>query len=335
MPSLARCVTCLYSTSARDSGLPNSNRRRGFLIERGITGKMSDELLPSDTVPSTDRSPIRRFAHAMFASVAVLVTSFSIAICAASPEFIWRGMRIALTQPHWLDLLSALLIGLNLAFFIEPAMRRLHHLIYREASREPAKSNPLDIFFTASLGLAFALASVCLHDAMSAFVSQSGATDIPGLRTPLLLIVDWAIVPFAVALAWQSVKCSLCAIVTGIVAAASPFIAGWLFGWSARDVITTAIPCLLVLALGYRRVPGKSKFRFLARHASIVALVALSWLIAALLVDIGLGVFHAKHLRLYNLSRFFIDLRFYFGWVAGLVFAGIPVRDEPAPDERP
>jgi hypothetical protein len=286
---------------------------------------MSGEPPACDIVPSTDRSSIRRFAHAMFASIAVLVTSFSIAICAAAPEFIWQGMRIALTQPHWLDLMSALLIGLNLAFFIEPGMGRLRDLIYREEPREPAKSNPLDIFFTASLGLAFALASVCLHDAMSAFVSQSGTTDTPGLRTPVLLIADWAIVPFAIALAWQSVGSLPCAIVTGIIAAASPFIAGWLFAWSARDVITTAIPCLLILALGYRRVAGKLKLSLLARHAPLVAFVAASWLIVALLVDIGLGLFHFKHLRLYSSSRFLIDLRFYFGWTAGLVFTRFPV----------
>jgi hypothetical protein len=285
---------------------------------------MSGEPPACDIVPSTDRSSIRRFAHAMFASIAVLVTSFSIAICAAAPEFIWRGMLIALTQPHWLDLMSALLIGLNLAFFIEPAMGRLRDLIYREEPREPAKSNPFDIFFTASLGLAFALASVCLHDAMSAFVSQSGTTDTPGLRTAVLLIADWAIVPFAIALAWQSIGCLPCAIVTGIIAAASPFMAGWLFAWSARDVITTAIPCLLILALGYRRILGKQKPSFQARHAPIVALVAASWLILALLVDVGLGFFHGKHLRLYDASRFFIDLRFYFGWTAGLVFTRFP-----------
>lgn len=259
----------------------------------------------------------------MFASIAVLVTSVSIAVCAAAPEFIWQGMRIALTRPHWADLVSALLIGLNLAFFIEPAMRRLRDRIYREKPREPAKSNPLDIFFTASLGLAFALASVCLLDAMSAFVSQSGTTDTPGLRAAVLLIADWAIVPFAIALAWQSVGCLPCAIVTGVIAASSPFVAGWLFAWSARDVITTAIPCLLILALGYPRVRGELKLTFLARHAPMVALVAASWLIVALLVDVGLGFFHIKHLRLYNSSRFFIDLRFYFGWTAGLVFSRI------------
>jgi hypothetical protein len=286
---------------------------------------MSGEPPACDIVPSTDRSPIRRFAHAMFASIAVLVTSISIAICAAAPEFIWQGMRIALTQPHWLDLVSALLIGLNLAFFVEPAMGRLRDRIYREKPREPVKSNPLDIFFTASLGLAFALASVSLHDAMSAFVSQSGTTDTPGLRTAVLLIADWAMVPFAIALAWQSVGCLPCAIVTGVIAAASPFVAGWLFAWSARDVITTAIPCLLILALGYRRVLAKLNLSIQARHAPMVALVAASWLIVALLVDIGLGLFHANHLRLYNSSRFFIDLRFYFGWVAGLVFARFPV----------
>jgi hypothetical protein len=273
---------------------------------------------------SAERSPLGRSAHPVSAGIAVIVTSFSIAICAAAPEFIWQGMRVALAEPRWEDLAAALLIGLNLAFFIEPAMARLRALIHRGDSHEPAPAHPLDVFSTASLGLAFALASVCLHDAMSAFVSGHGTMDNSRLRAAVSLIIAWAIVPFAVAIAWQSIGRRVLLALAATIAVASPFIAGWLFEWSARDVITTAIPSLFIFGIGYRREGRKPAPGPLARHAPIVALVAAIWLAGALLADVGIGLFHLKHLRLYTWSRFFIDLRFYVGWAAGLMFARFP-----------
>ena len=274
---------------------------------------------------SSERSQSGRSAHPVSAGIAVIVASLSIAICAAAPEFIWQGMQIALAEPRWEDLASALLIGLNLAFFIEPAMGRLRTLIHRGESHEPAPAHPLDVFSTASLGLAFALASVCLHDAMTAFVSGHGTMDNSGLRAAVSLIAAWAIVPFAVALAWQSIGRRVLAALAGMLAVASPFIAGWLFEWSAQDVITTAIPSLLIFGIGHRRVARKPDPDPLARHAPIVALVAAIWLAGALLADVGIGLFHREHLRLYTWSRFFIDVRFYFGWAVGLMFARFPV----------
>ncbi len=40
-------------------------------------------------------------------------------MCAAAPEFIWQGVRLAFSHPDVSDLLSALLIGVTLAFFVE------------------------------------------------------------------------------------------------------------------------------------------------------------------------------------------------------------------------
>ena len=275
-------------------------------------------------MPTTERPPLGRLAPLIPKGVAVLVTALSIAICAAAPEFIWRGLHVTLGHPHWIDLVGALLIGLNLVFFIEPAMKRFRDLIYRSEPHEPAGARPLEIFFTASLGLAFALASVSLHDAMAAFISRQGMAEDAGLREAVLLISAWAIVPFAVSLAWQSIGCRVLAVPTGLVAGASPFIAGWLFVWPLTDVITTAIPCLLILGLGYRRSVRTPDEKFLARHAPMVVLAAAGWLALALLVDVGLEMLGAEGWRLYDAPRFFVDCRFYLGWAAGLVFARFP-----------
>jgi hypothetical protein len=144
--------------------------------------------------------------------------------------------------------------------------------------------------FTAGLGLAFALVSVCVHDAMSAFVLGRGGENIVGPSGPtaaIALTTAWSIVPFSISLAWLSVRSCWLRVPIGLIAGASPGIAGWLFSWSGHEVITTIIPCLLILALGYRRVNLPD--RLALRHCGgVVALVAAGWLIGARLVDLFL-----------------------------------------------
>lgn len=59
-----------------------------------------------------------RIAALAFGSA--VITALWIAVCAAAPEFIWQGVRLAFSHPDVSDLLSALLIGVTLAFFVEP-----------------------------------------------------------------------------------------------------------------------------------------------------------------------------------------------------------------------
>ena len=268
-------------------------------------------------------------APTMFIGASALISSLCIAICAAAPEFIWQGLLVALDHASWADLLSVLLISLNLAFFVEPAMERLRHLLDRRGRRQSPRDKPHNILFTASLSLAFAVTSVCLHDAMVAFVSGQGTENEPknsALAAGLALITEWAIVPFAVTLAWQSVGCRWLAIPMGVIAGGSPCIAGWLFSWSVQTVITTTIPCWLILGFVYRGLLKEPEVREVARYAKTVALVAIIWLSIALLFDVVLKFLQLDQLKLYSTPNFFIDMRFYFGWTLGLVLAPASYR---------
>ncbi len=181
-------------------------------------------------------------------------------------------------------------------------------------------------FFTIGLSLAFALTSVCLYDAMSAFVSgRDGAAGArhSGLGDALSLTIGWAIVPFAVALAWLAMRVRWLAIPAAIVAVASPFVAGWLFAWSTLSIVTTLIPCLVILALGYRQLT-REPLDDLSRCAGIVAVVGAGWLACALLADSVLALFHLRQFRLYTISGYWTDLRFYLGWSLGLMLAPSP-----------
>jgi hypothetical protein len=277
--------------------------------------------------PPSVRSRAHRFAAWAMAVASIFITSLWVAICAVAPEFIWRGLRTAYEHPDWSDLLSALLIGLILAFFVEPATERVRDLLHLARTKNDfVEGRPRNIFFTACLSLVFALTSVGLHDAMSAFISGHGAEGV-GIRAGISLTTEWAFVPFALMLAWQCVRHRWLVVPTGVVALASPAIAGWLFGWSTKTILDTIIPCAIVLALGYRAVAKPPANRALARCARIVAVVGAVWIGAALGIDTVLGFFRLNPFNLYSAPDVFADMRFYLGWTLGLLLAPSAERE--------
>jgi multisubunit Na+/H+ antiporter MnhB subunit len=267
--------------------------------------------------------------RASFGASAALLGSVGVGICAAAPEFIWQGLLVALHHAGWADFLSVLLISLNVAFFIEPAMERLRVVLDRTERWNGLKNTRRTLLFTVILSLVFSVTSVCLHEAMLAFISEHGAewtSPIPALNAGIALIAAWAIVPFAVTLAWESAGCRWLAVPMGIIAALSPSIAGWLFSWPTKSVIVTSIPVLFILAMGYRRIRQKSELRGLTSLARIVATVAMIWLGIMPLLDAVLTATGLDHFKPYTSADLFIDARFYFGWVIGLMLAPAPHR---------
>ena len=266
------------------------------------------------------RAMVRAVAPPILVAASALIAAFWVAICAAAPEFIWQGLWLAWHHVTRAELLSALLVGFVLAFFVEPLMERLRGLPHGHSGSRTSGT----ALFTAALSLAFALASIALHDAMTAFVSEHEQTTHGGFADAISLTMAWAIVPFAVTLAWLCLPNRWLAIPVGIIAAVSPCIAGWLFAWSLHSVFTTAVPTLVILALGYRRMvlwPAPIGF---ARLVRTVAWVAIVWLPTALLVDLLLGWVRLDQFKLYSSFNFWMDARFYLGWSLGLLLAPSP-----------
>jgi hypothetical protein len=267
-------------------------------------------------------------------SASAAASALWIAICAAAPEFIWRGLRLTLGHLDRPTLIAALLIGLFLAFFVEPAIERLRGLLYGASHHAPdhhglATSRQRSALFAALVGLSFAFASVCLHAAMTAYIAERAGEHGPtsaGLESAIGLTTAWAIVPFAVTLAWLAHDRLWRAAPLGLAATASPFLTAWLFDWTTRDLVTTAIPCLVILLLGYRRVAHEPSERAFVRCAWSVARAAAIWLVFALLVDAILAALRLDRLALYDSPSFWIDVRFYIGWTLGLLFAPFPHR---------
>jgi hypothetical protein len=271
--------------------------------------------------PQTQEDLIRSSALWRWALNALIASTW-IAVCAATPEFIWRGARVVAHHLSWSDLASALFIGLILAFCIEPGMERLRHRFSKAAgagTHHVSTSSPL---FAAAMGLAFAFASVCLHDAITAFLSTGDGDQAHrhvGLATGIAIAAGWTIVPFFTSLAWLSVDRPRLRIPLGVAAALSPLISGAVFSWALEDTLTTAVPCITILLLGYRVIAVHHGTDILARCARSIAWVALIWLLAALLMHYSLGLLHLARFEFYSVPEVWIDARFYCGWAIGLL----------------
>jgi hypothetical protein len=247
-----------------------------------------------------------------------------VSVCAAAPEYIWQGLVIAFKHPSLDDVLSALLLGLILAFFVEPLTEHVRRLLHARRAPDSIHSGQTSIFFSVGLSLTFAVASVCLHDAMSAFLTGRNAgpaSSHSALVAGLSITIAWAIVPFAVTMAWLAVRNRWLAVPLGLAAAVSSYAAGWAFSWTPQGVINTTIPCLFILTLGYRGILVSQKPFEPSQLARTVAIIAAAWLMFAVAIDVVLGFFHANF-RLYGTSSWFwTDLRFYIGWCLGLLLA--------------
>lgn len=255
-----------------------------------------------------------------------LTAALWIAVCATTPEFIWRGARVVAHHFSWGDATAALMIGLILAFCIEPAMERARHAMFGAKPGDHRSYSPL---FAASAGIAFGIASVCLHDAMTAFLAlhaSEPALRHAGLVNGLRIALAWAVVPFCTTLAWLAAARGRLVRPMGLLGLLSPLAAGWVFSWSLADTLTTFIPCTAFLLLGYRALRRGPPDRLFARTARGIAWAEPLWLVAAVAVAVD-GIFAATHatgFRLYTGSELWIDARFYAGWCMGLLLAPFP-----------
>jgi hypothetical protein len=272
-------------------------------------------------MPSQNNLPLgSNIAAALITGVSAMIASLWVAICSAAPEFIWQGVQIAFSEPVWTWLPSALLVGMILAFFVEPMMQYLRgYLVDRARYRRVRKRTP-NALFAASLAFAFAIVSICLHDALIAFVSagNGGHSDkSAGLLAAFTLVVAWAIGPFAVTIAWLGARSRWLAIPLGIAAVAAPLVAEWLLRWPTVSLINTAVPSLAILGLGYRQnIPENP-----ARGARLVLAVGAVWLATSLLIQATAKVLHFQSGQFYDAPSFWIDVRFYIGWALGLLLA--------------
>lgn len=278
-------------------------------------------------------SVLARGAGATLAGIAAFVSALSVAICAAAPELVWQGLVLISRQVSRIDLLSALLIGLVLAFLVDPLMERVRHLLARRRMHEVTANTERNPLFATGIGIAFAFVSICLHNALNSFVSGSGShadSDFTMLEAAIKLTAAWAFVPFCIALAWIGARCRWARIPLGVIAAASPLFAGLVFSWAWQTMVITFVPCVAILLLGYRLslvAPRQSGFGPCVRS---VALVAPAWLAAIVLIESVLYTLSLDPCGVRGFLEFWTDARFYLGWALGLSLTPFPFNPDRA-----
>jgi hypothetical protein len=243
-----------------------------------------------------------------------------VAVCAASPEFLWQGFFSFFGHFSPRDGAAALLIGAILAFFVEPVLERLRALNLKPEP-DHAEKTPA---FAACEALSFAVVAVCVHEAITVYVAASHSNEQASrnLANAVALALQWAAIPFAITVAWIAARArpwiawsvALAVVVVG-------YLTALVFDWSLQTLFTSAVPCLLILAGGCLSARRQWDAHTFQRCARVTAVIALAWLVLAGAVQVVLNLAHVKAFALYGWSDFWTDFRFYVGWVIGLVVA--------------
>jgi hypothetical protein len=164
---------------------------------------------------------------------------------------------------------------------------------------------------------------------MNAYLGGAEAADHEkqaNLVAAIEQVREWALIPFAVTLAWFGARVGgRAAVLAGILAGAWVVAVGLHYEWAWRDIVTTALPCFAIIALGTRFVAQRWDDETFLHLALLTAVVAAGWFALAWLAQGGAWLFGASDFRIYSGDRFWEDLRFYLGWSLGLAVAPNPV----------
>ncbi|SAK43144.1 hypothetical protein [Caballeronia ptereochthonis] len=263
--------------------------------------------------------PLRRASNGFFFALWV-------AVCAVAPEFLWQGLFSLFGHFSLIDAAAALLIGAILAFFVEPVLERLRGL---GDTPEHAEKSPA---FAACEALSFAVVAVCVHEAITVYVAASHANEqaSENLAKAVATALQWAVTPFFITIAWMAARGpSWIAWPLAAFAVIVSYLVGVVFEWDGHVLVTSVIPAIFVLIAGciiVREQWDASTFR---RCARATAVIALAWLALTGALQLVLWLAHVQAFRIYEKAEFWSDLRFYIGWVTGLVVAPAFVPGTP------
>lgn len=247
-----------------------------------------------------------------------LVFCLWVAICAAAPEFMWRGLQEFVEHFNMKTVWWGLLFGAILAFFIEPMLERARH-----HGRFEDERGPLAAAFAAILS---ALAAVSVHEVLiSIAVSTHGepTAEAGALQAAVDQILEWSLIPLVVTGAWFVARLGrVPALVSAVVATLWLLGVEWFYTWTTQVAVETAVPCIVILVAGQMwksRTPGPVR-----RLAPLMAGIAIVWLAGAwLATQMGWA-------NLYTPDDLRSDAFFYAGWFLGLVLAPEPLAFRPS-----
>jgi hypothetical protein len=248
-----------------------------------------------------------------------------VSVCAAAPEFIWRGFILASAHITLSDVYSALVLAMFLGFFVEPVMERVK-LQRWELEHHKTRNG---LLYTALISLVFGVVAVCVHEAMNAHLGGESVADHDkeaSFLDAIEQIREWGLIPFAVTIAWFGARAGArVAILAGILACAWVVAIDIYYDATWPLIIATSIPCYAIIWLGQWWVVRRGDDKTLVHLAGLTSSAAVGWFAIAWLAEGGAWLLGDPNLRIYGWEEFGEDFRFYAGWSLGLAVAPDPI----------
>ena len=251
-----------------------------------------------------------------------ILISLWIGVCSAVPEVLWQGGKALLAHGDLANLvIPSILVGLFLTFFVEPLTERLRSGSVK--SHHEARHN---VFAVIAGAIVLGFVTVCLHECIAAMMHSKTGLRYPELDGPqeaLRIAVQWAFIPTCMTLIWliglrhRWAGCLLTVAAWPAIIAVSL----WWFQWGKFEAVSsatiaTSASLAVILTAGSKMIRATpSPFLRMALPAGIVFTISLG-VMASLTAFLP-----PKVLELYALGD---DLRFYLGWMLGLVFVPAP-----------
>lgn len=143
---------------------------------------------------------VPQFHGPYLGACSIVFFSAWVSVCSAAPEFIWQGLLTVIHHFSWVTVGDVLLVGAVVAFFVEPLAERLRAMRLHVAHKH---RSPAHATFAA---FGFAVLAVCVHEAITSFVSTSYADNRAefSLFVALSYVFQWSSIPFMVTIASTS-----------------------------------------------------------------------------------------------------------------------------------
>lgn len=258
--------------------------------------------------------------------VDILLISLWAGVCASVPEVIWQGGRLLLAHgDHEEFLISSLLVGLMLAFFVEPLIERFKARSW--AAHHEAQSWT---FVTILVSVVFGMVTVCIHQCIESLLHNGGgageAHKTAGLHEAIRIAVQWSFVPTIFTATWfvglrnRTLGNGLIPVASGLAFAVAAFV----FHWHVYNAVASTLVGLLTSIVVINPVAARPRLYQGSNDSLRLSLTAGLCFAACTLV---LATINTSVVRIdYDGLDYGEDVRFYLGWAIGLSFLPNPYR---------
>lgn len=264
--------------------------------------------------------------------VDILLVSLWAGICASVPEVIWQGGKLLVAHGEPVQfLITSVLVGLMLAFFVEPLIERL-----KARSWIVHHGGTSRTFVTILVSVLFGMVTVCIHQCIETLlhshsVTDSHAHETSGLQAAIRIAVQWSFIPTIVTATWfiglrnrrlgnwlSPIACLVALVVT-----AGPF------GWHIYNALASSVVALITSTVVLNPPGGRE---MIARIRSDPLVLSLTAGLCFAVCTIVLATVNNYVVKIdYDGLDYIEDARFYIGWTLGLSFLPAPYRARFAP----